>query len=241
LEAETLALCQPHLDFLASQWEPGRGIAFEAGLSLLDGDDTALTFEVLKRFGRNVDLEGLLYYEEQDYFRCYGLESNPSTSTNVHALGALRQAGLEVQQPPVQKALRFLRRTRTARTFWFDKWHASPFYATTHAVIAAAGYDDALVQNAVRWIMQTQHADGSWGYYVPTAEETAYCLQALVTWKRQGGRVPGEVLKRGAAWLTDHAEPPYPPLWIGKCLYGPTLVLRAAILSALSLVNQETL
>jgi hypothetical protein len=47
------------------------------------------------------------------------------------------------------------------------------------------------------------------------------------------------VLRRGAAWLAEHAEPPYPPLWIGKCLYCPVLVVRSAVLSALMLVAQE--
>jgi hypothetical protein len=51
--------------------------------------------------------------------------------------------------------------------------------------------------------------------------------------------VPNDVLKQGALWLADHALPPYPPLWIGKCLYCPELVVQSAILSALALVGQE--
>jgi hypothetical protein len=31
---------------------------------------------------------------------------------------------------------------------------------------------------------------------------------------------------------------PYPPLWIGKCLYNPSLVIRSAVISALALVEQ---
>jgi hypothetical protein len=34
-------------------------------------------------------------------------------------------------------------------------------------------------------------------------------------------------------------DPPYPPLWIGKSLYSPGLVVRSAILSALSMGLQE--
>ena len=236
---ETLALCQPHLDFLEAEWKPRNGIAACAGLTLLDGDDTSLTYEVLARFGRPVDLEGVLYYEEDDHFRCYALETDPSISTNIHALGALRQAGLEVRHPSVQKVLRFLQRTQTPGQFWFGKWHASPYYPTCHAVIVCAGYDDDLVDGAIHWILETQNTNGSWGYYMPTAEETAYCLQALAIWRRHGGQVPSDVMKRGAVWLADHVEPPYPPLWIGKCLYCPVLVVRSAILSALTLVAQE--
>jgi len=121
--------------------------------------------------------------------------------------------------------------------FWFDKWHASPFYPTAHAVIHCAGLDDGLVDDAVYWILSTQNSDGSWGYYMPTAEETAYCLQALIIWRRHGHLVPYAVIKQAATWLADHWEGPYPPLWIGKALYCPTLVVRSAILSALILAE----
>jgi len=138
----------------------------------------------------------------------------------------------------VQKIFRFLLKTRVSNAYWFDKWHASPYYATTHAVIALANYNNPLAIPAVEWILKTQNEDGSWGMYFPSAEETAYCLQALSIWKRHGGqeKVSDTVLKRGAAWLVEHTEYPYPPMWIGKCLYCPELVVRSAILSALMLV-----
>jgi len=238
LDDELLTLCQPRLDFLEATWEPGQGIPQAAGYTPKDGDDTGLVYDVLTRFGRTVDVEAVLHYETDEYFRCFALEANPSISANVHVLGALRQAGFGVQHPSVQKVLKFLKRAQTLKLFWFDKWHASPYYPTTHAVVACAGYDDEMVDDTVYWILETQNVDGSWGYYLPTAEETAYCLQALATWKRQGGQVPDDVLKRGTDWLADHTEPPYPPLWIGKCLYCPVLVVRSAVLSALLLVSQ---
>jgi halimadienyl-diphosphate synthase len=239
VDGETLRLCRRHLDFLEEGWRPDEGIGFAAGYTPDDGDDTGLVYEVLTHFGRSADLGAVLHYEEQDHFRCYALEANPSISANIHVLAALRRAGLEVQHPSVQKTIQFLRRTQTLRLFWFDKWHASPYYPTAHTVIACAGYESSLVRDAVYWILETQNPDGSWGYYMPTAEETAYCLQALVVWRRSGGRVPLSVLEKGAAWLADHAKPPYPPLWIGKCLYCPISVVRSAVLSALLLVTQE--
>ena len=100
----------------------------------------------------------------------------------------------------------------------------------------------SLVPGAIVTITNTltgmKGSDGSWGYYLPTAEETAYCLQALIAWNRHGGQVPDEALQRGAAWLAEQSDPPYPPLWIGKCLYSPVLVVRAAILSALMMLIQ---
>jgi len=239
LDGELLDLCQPHLDFLQAAWTPKKGIGFAAGYTPKDSDVTSLVYEVLNSFGRSADFEALLQYEEETHFRCYELEANPSISANIHVLSALRRAGLGIEHPSVAKVLEFLFRAQALQLFWFDKWHASPYYTTAHAIIACAGYVDWLVDDAAYWVLETQNPDGSWGYYMPTAEETAYCLQALIIWKRQGHQVPQDVLKRGADWLTAHTEPPYPPLWIGKCLYCPELVVRSAILSALKLVEQE--
>jgi hypothetical protein len=235
LDEATLALCQPHLDFLQDAWCPGKGVGFAAGYTPKDGDDTSLVYEVLKRYDRDVDLEAVMSYESVYYFRCFDLESTPSVSANIHILGALRHAGLDVMHPSVQKVSLFLKEVLTEETFWLDKWHASPYYATSQGVIAGAGYVDDLVETPVRWILNTQNKDGSWGFYMPTAEETAYCLQALYICEQHGRTIPQETLKQGTRWLMAHADPPYPPLWIGKCLYCPELVVRSAILSALLL------
>ncbi|HNT75152.1 MAG TPA: prenyltransferase/squalene oxidase repeat-containing protein [Anaerolineae bacterium] len=237
LDAETLQLCQSHLDFLQNAWIPGRGAGFAANYESKDSDVTSLVYEVLSRFGRQVDFAAILGYEEPYYFRCYALESNPSVSANIHVLASLRQAGLELTHPAIQKAARFIEVARDTRSFWFDKWHASPYYVTAHAIIACSGYNDTLVQDAVKWLLSTQNPDGSWGYYMPTAEETAYCLQALVVWHKHGIDIPSEVFSRAGAWLQENMDPPYFPLWVGKCLYCPELVVRSTILSALILVN----
>jgi halimadienyl-diphosphate synthase len=147
---------------------------------------------------------------------------------------------LDSGHPAIQKIRGFLRKTRTKDVYWADKWHASPYYATAHAIIACADFSKNIVPPAVEWILETQRSDGSWGYYdIPTAEETAYCLQALIFWKRLGGTVPQKALNSAVIWLKDHLEPPYPPLWIGKCLYCPEMVVKSAILSALMLAEQE--
>ena len=238
LDDEALALCQPHLDFLQAAWKPGEGAGFAADYTPKDADDTGLVYKVLKHFGRSIDLDSMLYYEGENYFHCFMPEANPSISVNIHVLDALREAGLDSDHPTVLKVLRFLSDTQTAQMFWHDKWHVSPYYSTSHAIIAAAGYADWLIGSATDWMLATQGLDGAWGYYGPTAEETAYCLQALSIWKRNGYPVPDSALERGAAWLKEHAEPPYPPFWVGKCLYSPELVIRSAVLSALMLVEQ---
>ncbi|WP_420628838.1 cyclase [Candidatus Leptofilum sp.] len=238
LDDEIIAQCQPHLDFLEGDWEPNNGMGYAAGCAIRDSDGTSVVYETLTHFGRQADLKTILSYEKDDHFRCFHLEANPSVSANIHVLGALNRAGLKLSHPSVQKVRQFLYRKQTRKGFWVDKWHASPYYPTAHTIIAGTEYDKDLVAKAVAWILNTQRDDGAWGYYyMPTAEETAYCLQALVIWQRCGGDVPLEVLRRGASWLQAHIELPYPPLWIGKCLYAPMKVIRSTILSALLLTS----
>lgn len=237
MDIQTINLCQPHLTHLAKAWQPEHGVGFSIHYFPKDGDDTSIVFDVLSRFGQPVDLAGVLSFEEEKHFRCYALEGHASASANIHVLSALRQAGLANTHPSIQKIIRFLRQEQISEAFWFDKWHTSPYYTTSHAIITCAGYADDIIQKTVQWILDTQNLDGSWGYYMPTAEETAYCIQALVFAKRHGFPVPTDVLKRAKIWLEDHSSLIYPRLWIAKCLYCPELIVRSTIMSALLLLD----
>lgn len=228
---------KPHLDFLSFAWQPKRGVGFASGYSVKDSDDTGLVYDTLLRFGIEKDLASVLLYEEKDHFRCFDLEANPSISANIHVLGALGQAGLDQNNLSVRKVIRFLHKAKGPNPFWIDKWHISPYYATAHAIIACAGLANDLVQESVEWMLKSQNADGSWGTYLKTAEETAYAMQALWVWNDKVARVPKTAMKKGARWLSENLDKPYPPLWIGKCLYSPNLVIRSAVISALALAS----
>lgn len=228
---------QPHVNFLSSAWQPKRGVGFAAGYSVKDSDDTGLAYDTLMRFGCEKDLASVLLYEEKDHFRCFDLEANPSISANIHVLGALGQAGLDQRNSSIQKVIRFLHKARGQNPYWVDKWHSSPYYATAHAMIACAGLAREIMEDAVRWMLATQNREGSWGVYLPTAEETAYAIQALWFWNEHVARIPKTAIKAGARWLKEHLDDPYPPLWIGKCLYSPSLVIRSAVISALALAQ----
>ena len=228
---------QPHIDFLSKAWQPKRGVGFAAEYSVKDSDDTGLVYDTLLRFGCEKDLASVLIYEEKDHFRCFELEANPSISANIHVLGALGQAGLDQRNSSFQKVIRFLHKAKGHNPFWVDKWHSSRYYATAHAIIACAGFANELVEESVQWILRSQNKDGSWGTYLKTAEETAYAIQALWLWNEKVARVPKPALKNGAHWLKEHMDQPYPPLWIGKCLYNPSLVIRSAVISALALAS----
>ncbi len=231
-------VCQSRIDLLEKSWN-SRGMSYASDYSLFDGDNTTVGFEILTRFGRTVDIQALLDYEIDDRFRCYKFETDPSVGTNIHALCALREYGYPSDHPTIKKINQFLEQSKQCESFWFDKWHASPYYATAHAIIACAGFLDDQVPDSIRWIVETQNQDGSWGYYGATAEETAYCLQALLIYQRYGGSVSKDALRKGLDWLGEHMEPPYSPMWICKCLYSPETIVRSAIISALTMGSQE--
>ncbi|MBI3153637.1 MAG: cyclase [Chloroflexi bacterium] len=237
--AEADSLYESHLDFLQDHWSNSQGIGHASEYTPKDSDDSGLVFDLLTRFGRKVDIEAILKYEESEFFRCFELEANPSISANIHVLGALQQAGFDEANPSVQKILKFLRSRLIDSSYWFDKWHASPYYATSHGVILCQAYAKDICAKAIQWILNTQNEDGSWGIYKPTAEETAYALQALSIWRRSGGAVPRDKIKQGLDWLEEYSNAPYEPLWIGKALYCPELVVRSTILSAIILAKEE--
>jgi halimadienyl-diphosphate synthase len=226
-----------HLEFLSQAWEPRRGVAFSTAYSVKDSDDSVITYNTLLRYGIEKDLASIMAYEEDEHFRCFDLEVNPSISANIHILDALLHAGLTTRTTSVNKILKFLKQSKGNNPFWMDKWHSSAYYPTAHAVIACAGHANEIAEEAVQWILRSQNANGSWGTYISTAEETAYAIQALSVWNEKVGRIPKAALRNGARWLRENLDKPYPPLWIGKCLYSPQLVVRSAVLSALALAQ----
>ncbi|MEW6239421.1 MAG: cyclase [Chloroflexota bacterium] len=226
------------VDLLSSDWKRGQGIGLSAGYSIPDGDDTALVFEVLSRFGYHPGVEALFLFEGEKHFRTYHLEADSSNSVNIHMLGAFRQANFQLESGPVQKTMAYLVNSMVEGAYWFDKWHLSPYYPTAHAVVACAGYANSIVVKSIEWILGSQKEDGSWGFQNSTAEETAYCIQALQVWRQNGGQMPKDVVKKALSWLEQNTEPPYPPLWIGKGLYNPEIVVRSAVLSALRMARQ---
>ena len=133
------------------------------------------------------------------------------------------------------------------RSFWVDKWHASPYYATAHVLVALMDAQEPLLsecQYSIDWLLHTQRADGSWGYFGQgTAEETAYAVLALLHYHRQAKAIDVEALRRAGEYLRPvihDAGHEYPELWIAKTLYAPESIVRSAILAA-AMLYEETL
>lgn len=253
----SLAFCGESLSDLASEsvWEAlqsnlGRqGTGLDPTFGIEDSDTTSVTMLLLRLAGYPVDPTILVRFEDQDrhVFRTYDYERNVSISTNVHVLEALDLLpDYPDREESQDRILSYLMTHRTFDTYWVDKWHASPYYATAHVL---AGISEAAPRmlgeclRAVEWLVHTQREDGSWGFFNQgTAEETAYALKTLL-YCRDFFSLDDDILRRGAAYLYREAINGddgyhYPPLWLGKPLYVPRDIVRSSILAALILYEK---
>lgn len=220
---------------LRDAWSSERGMGFSSYYSVRDLDDTAVGFSVLRWGGYSVDTGIFAQFEEEDHFRCFPHEIDPSVSATLRLIDALKtDTGHPHYEAWMHKALSMLRRAFSGGAMWFDKWHASPFYPLCLSVHALRGLADDMVSAQIRWVLASQREDGGWGFYGhSTPEETAYAMLALLYWDADEGRTEPSRIRAGATYLTHHFNDTLTPLWLGKCLYTPENVVRALIVAAL--------
>jgi hypothetical protein len=225
------------LGFLHSAWSGETGMATSSKWRVRDIDDTAASYVMLRWGGFPVSPDVFDAYETDEFFWCYPGETNPSLSAHVRLLAALRVTGIDDSrmQERADKVINVLHKYDQNGSFWWDKWHASPYYVSSFALTALRGLADDLVRSRLRWIIRTQNDDGGWGYLGESSpEETAYCLRALLEWDKSVARVDRDMLDAAAGYLYKHLDDAvYAPLWIGKSLYTPYYPVRSVILSAL--------
>jgi halimadienyl-diphosphate synthase len=221
-----------------------QGVGLDATFGIPDADTTAVSLYLMAQAGYSIDPHILFQFEdpENHIFRTYHYERNPSVSTNIHALEALRfMPDYPNQQRIKEQVIAMLLDCRNYNVYWTDKWHASPYYVTAHTLLAllnAGEYLAKACQHTIDWIVNTQLEDGSWGFFqVGTLEETAYALIALLQYYQHQIPIDADVLHRGVAYLskTHEISDDSPDLWLGKDLYNPRDVVDSAILSALIL------
>lgn len=219
------------------------GVSMDPAFGINDGDTTAVALHALALGGQPVDPLILRHFEEPRLrtFRTFDFERNASASTNAHALAALSaMPGYPDRQEVSDSVMALLLADRVFDTYWVDKWHASPYYATSHVLITLIGLHEPLLAeclSSIEWMLHTQRDDGSWGYFDRgTVEETAYAVLALLHYHRQVKAVDLRILKKGASFLyADEMDDVCPDLWIAKSLFAPGNVIRAAILGAINL------
>jgi len=226
------------------------GVGIDPTFGINDGDTTAVTLHVLAQGDQAVDPMILRHFESarSGVFHTFPFERNPSVVTNAHALEAMHLIpDYPDRQDKRDRIVTMMLSSQIYESYWIDKWHASPYYATAHVLLALMGMQEPLLaecHNSIEWLVHTQRSDGSWGFFDwGTVEETAYALLALLHYHRRVKAVDEEVLKRGAVYLYHCMAQKgltHPELWIAKSLYAPKNIVKAAILAATNLY-QETL
>lgn len=237
----------PALRAILADGLKGKGVSLSPTFPVPDADETAVALVLFHEAGWPVDPTALTYFERDGYFVSFQYERHPSVGVNIHALMALlRYPNYPEREAAIEKIVGFLAETRHQHSFWTDKWHISPHYATGRAMIALqelTSYDPELglnlLQPALEWVLETQNEDGSWGYFgIPTCEETAYALLALRHMDSPSQRV-ARAIAAGDAYLQAHRNDARPAMWIDKCLYYPPRIVDTAINAALGWVNNR--
>jgi halimadienyl-diphosphate synthase len=218
----------------------GRGVSLSPSFPVPDADETAVALLLFHEAGLPVEPTALCQFERDDYFVSFPYERHPSTGVNIHVLQALlRYPNYPERDAAIVKVLRFLREARQHDSYWSDKWHISPFYATGRAILALREVLESgemtvrdLFDNAVEWLLHMQNDDGSWGFYGnATREESAYAILALHSADKSDPRVR-QAIVAGRAYLQHSSLAHEPALWIDKCLYCPPQIVDAVIQAA---------
>jgi hypothetical protein len=216
----------------------GQGIGISEWFPAPDSDDTAMVANVLHAYGRDDSmlLEALLSFETDECFAGFAFERGAPVSANARVLEALSRQP-DRFGPQIAKATKFLLDTRREQAWWQDKWHLSPYYATAQA---AAGLPPEHLGGTWHWLLDTQHSNGSWGMADGQPEETAYAVLALDALQPHHGPMPVNTYQRARHYLHDHLDrTDHAELWIGKGLYTPISVVRAAILAAHTITDDQ--
>lgn len=225
---------KPHIKYLKKHWTAD-GVGWSVDLPVSDLDDTALVFYVLQKNKKAPALNVFKKFETDGGFVCYKGERSGSASHYIHlflALSSCQENNNRIKQMR-RKIINRLWRTQTKQGFWDDKWHISPYYATSRAVIALAGNSEAkqMVDKAVKWLLRTRHKNGLWGFGKGTAEETAYALMALRRYTKKNSAILEKILVKGLVDLRGLMKKDYPQMWMEKSLFAPKKINQIFIYS----------
>ena len=143
----------------------------------------------------------------------------PTADVTARCVSFLAQLGMTEADPPLARAIQYLRRDQEADGSWFGRWGTNYIYGTWSVLCAlnAAGlpHDDPTISRAVAWLLAKQRPDGGWGedeesyadaphgeYHRSTASQTAWAMLGLMA-----AGATGPAVSRGAAFLARTQKP----------------------------------
>jgi squalene-hopene/tetraprenyl-beta-curcumene cyclase len=144
----------------------------------------------------------------------------PTADVTGRCLGFLAQIGMGPHDPPVARAIGFLRREQETDGSWFGRWGTNYIYGTWSVLAglnaACVPHDDPMMARAADWLISVQREDGGWGedeetygsaprgrYHESTPSQTAWAVLGLMA----AGRVEDPAVARGIAWLRAQQKP----------------------------------
>ncbi|MCF6474106.1 hypothetical protein FAF44_37845 [Nonomuraea sp. MG754425] len=213
-----------------------------------DADTTSVALYALALLGAPHEPDSLWGFRSGTHFATWPGEQGVSVSVNAHVLDAFgeyvrrRPAAAPRYDAAVADLAGWIRDQQQPDGSWTDRWHASPYYATASCALAldAFGGDASreVVRAAAEWTLDTQRADGSWGRWEGTAEESAYAIQILLLTRGDADPRRLRAADRALTHLTASTGGEHPPLWHDKDLYVPRAIARAAVIASSHLVRQ---
>lgn len=212
------------LNYLFNEYKKKDLVGISKYFSVVDLDDTVITYLVLRKNGYKVSLsKALRYFNHDGYFKCFCFEKDPSISANIHLLHALSIDNKKYDGIS-KKILSFLISKMNKEGYFFDKWHISPYYPTCHFIIANNFF--GVTEKSLDWILKTQRKDGGWGFYnKSTLEETCYCLQVFLSSRNNNFKQNIFNAKKYIKNSVLINQLVFPQQWIDKVLYCPYKVV----------------
>lgn len=163
------------------------------------------------------DIDNNFHYLNDIPFADHGALLDPSTADLTgRCVELFSLLGYRRGFPPIDKALRFLRKEQEPCGAWFGRWGVNYIYGTWSVLIALRQLGEDMtrpyVRKAVAWLQSCQNADGGWGEScrsyedrslagqgASTASQTAWALMALMA----AGEVRSAAVRRGIDYLLD--------------------------------------
>jgi squalene-hopene/tetraprenyl-beta-curcumene cyclase len=146
---------------------------------------------------------------------------DPSTpDLTGRVLEALAAWDARLEEPHIQAAVGYLRRTQERDGGWFGRWGVNYIYGTWQVLVGltAVGIppDDPAVKRGANWLLRCQQACGGWGesadcYERPELRGRGNCTPSQTAWALLGLLAAGHrahpAVRRGVRYLLDTQNP----------------------------------